>query len=277
MMPAPDRIEAIELMDLRDHSLEEMEGCLRELEWVNRYLGGHRLVLAHLRRLLARAPGGQTVRILDVATGGADVPRLIVAWARRRGIRVHVTGVDISPPVVAVAHRWTRDIPEIAVLRADAFALPFADRAFDVCHLGLTLHHFSWEDSLRILHVLHRLSRTGFIVNDLRRCWSAYAGSLALARTVFRNRLTRNDGPISIMRSYTLDEARALAADAGIPGLRVHAHPLFRMALVRGPAPVDGDGTRTEASGGGRHSPQRRPDAHDGRGDAAVTMEEWRS
>ena len=67
-----------ELLDLPDQDLPELERCLRDLAWINRFLGGTRVIFRHLPRLVAGL--SPPVRILDVATGYADIPRAVARW-----------------------------------------------------------------------------------------------------------------------------------------------------------------------------------------------------
>src|ERR1017187_4049821 len=83
-----------ELMD-GDCSYEDFRGCLRRLEQINRWLLGYRPTMAWLKRL----PFGlrYPVHISDVGSGGGDLLRQIAGWARRHGIAVQLTGIDMKP------------------------------------------------------------------------------------------------------------------------------------------------------------------------------------
>ena len=49
------------------------------------------------------------------------------------------------------------------------------------------------------------------VVSDLRRGRAEYWITWAFTRLVARGAMTRNDGPLSVLRALTLEEARALA------------------------------------------------------------------
>ena len=83
-----------------------------------------------------------------------------------------------------------------------------------------------------VLREMDRLSRAGFILNDIRRCAAGYVAAWTASRLATRNRLTRHDMPLSVRRAYTPDELRALLRMAGIADATVTTHPLFRMAAV---------------------------------------------
>ena len=67
-----------------------------------------------------------------------------------------------------------------------------------------------------LLRELHRVSRRGVVVNDLRRGWFPYAATLLTVRAFGRSSVTQHDGPLSVRRSYTLRELDALASEAGL-------------------------------------------------------------
>jgi ubiquinone/menaquinone biosynthesis C-methylase UbiE len=174
----------------------------------------------------------RTTRMLDVGTGCADLPRSIVHWARRRGSRVEVVAADVHPQVRAIAKARCRDFPEIRVQAADALELPFAADSFDVAIISLTLHHFDDGHQLQVLRELARVSSSIVIVNELRRTRLNYAGARLLAATVWRgNRLTRHDGPLSVLRAFTAHELTRLCEGAGMRG-HVYRHYFQRLVLV---------------------------------------------
>lgn len=230
MRPLPRRAHAAEYLDEPGHDPRELEASLGHVAAVNRWLGGTRAVLRHVLPLLSP---DRTTHILDVGTGGADIPRAIVHAARRRNLAVRVVAADVHPQIIEIARRETAAYPEITVERADALALPYPDDAFDIALLTLTLHHFEGRDQVRVLQELARVSRGDVVVNELLRSRANYLGARLLAATVWRgNRLTRHDGPLSVLRAFTAPELLALARDAGLRDARVHRHVFQRLVLV---------------------------------------------
>lgn len=230
VLPPLPRAEVEELMD-GPQPRALMEGCLRELAVLNRLLGVRGLVMRRLRRFVR--PDDRALTVAEVASGGADLLRSFVLWGRRRGLRLHAVAIDRNPQACAIARERSGGIPEIAVLRGDARALPLADRSVDVALLATALHHLSPADAVTALRELDRISRRGFVVTDLVRSRAAYLGAKLLARVLLRNPLTRVDGPRSVLRAYTAGEVRALAADAGLQSVRLTRHLLFRLTLVK--------------------------------------------
>ena len=70
------------------------------------------------------------------------------------------------------------------------------------------------DDAVQVLREMNRLSQRGFILNDLRRSRGGYLAAQAAAKVTTRNRLTRNDAPLSVLRAYTPAELREVYDDA---------------------------------------------------------------
>lgn len=233
-MTALARVVAAELMDEPGVDRRELATSLRDLRGVNRWLGGTRVVLHHLARLAAGAPGGEFT-VLDVATGSADIPLHVARWARTRGLRARVTATDAHAGTLALAREHAAGDPDVRVEPADALHLPYADAEFDFALCSTALHHFADGDAVRVLRELRRVARRGVVVNDLRRSRPALLGARLLAATVWRaHPVTRHDGPLSVRRAFTPGELLALGRRAGMADARVHVHHPFRLALVEG-------------------------------------------
>jgi len=227
---------APELLDAPHHDAAELEESLDQVAEVNRLLGGTRAIL----RALENAPvPSSEFAILDVGTGSADIPIAIDRWAQQHSRSVAITAVDLHPQMTALAERRTRHLAAVDVRQADALDLPFDDDAFDVVLLSLTLHHFERGDQLRALHGAARVARHAVIVNELERCLPNYLGARLLAHTRWRsNRLTRHDGPLSVLRAFTMPELRSIAGDAGLAVISLERLWFFRLIMVLATAPA---------------------------------------
>jgi 2-polyprenyl-3-methyl-5-hydroxy-6-metoxy-1,4-benzoquinol methylase len=210
---------------------EDVVAALRDLERINVVLRVRAALARHLFPRIERA-ARSPVRILDVATGAADIPRAIVRWARRRGRRVEIVALDLGWPVLRYARRAIAGYPEIALVRADARRLPFPRDAFDFVIATEFLHHLADEEIVPFLRHLMGLARDAFLINDLRRHPAAYYGFCVLSRLFFRSRLVRHDGPISILRGFTVRECQQLKAALDLRALSLHRHFPYRFILI---------------------------------------------
>jgi len=229
------RRDAPELLDEAGHDPAELAGNLADIRRVNRLAGGTRATLRELPALLAAVPADREATILDLATGSGDIPLAVVRWARRRGRAVRVIASDLSDEILADAARELADFPEASLARYDARAVPLPDGGVDVVLCSLALHHFPPEEAIAVLREMDRLAHVGFVLNDIRRSAAGYAAAWAASRLATRNRLTRHDMPLSVLRAYTPDELRGLLRRAGVADARVRTRLLFRMTAVRVP------------------------------------------
>jgi ubiquinone/menaquinone biosynthesis C-methylase UbiE len=240
---APPRAEREELIDSQEPSAADFAASFGDVARVNRYLGGTWAVRNVLPELLSGIDRSRPVRILDIATGSADIPRALVHAARRDafgpGVRFDITALDNHPKVLEFARTATPPnvYPEIRITEGDAFALPYPDGAFDIALCSLAFHHFGYDRCVSLLREMDRIAEHGFIVNDLRRDRAACGLIWTATRLVGANRLTRHDAPLSVLRSYTLPEYRQMVRDAGIAHATVRAVPMYRAVITGRKAP----------------------------------------
>ncbi len=228
----PDRRTGPEVLDLspESYTFEEHDGALRELRLVNRCLGDVRVILNHLSTIAARR-SREKLTVLDVGTGSGDIPAAISGWARKTGMEVSITAVDMNPQAIRIARNTVGEDPSIGYAVADGLDLPFRDRSFDLVLCSKTLHHFTAKEAVRLIQGISRIARQGYIVMDVRRSWVAYALIFALTRLFSRNRITRFDGPLSVLRAFTPAELASLASCAGATEFKVSREPFWRMAI----------------------------------------------
>ena len=221
-----------------------LDGNLRDLRRVNRAFGGSSLSVQALRALVLSAAGRETadrsdgdLHVLDVGTGGADIPMAMVG-AGGPWRSVHVTAVDSRREVLEAARRVTPGLVgsrDVSLELADGRSLPYPDRAFDVAHASLVLHHLEPEDAAAFIAELARVARLGVVVNDLARGFVPWIGAWLVLHAMTRNSFTLHDGPLSVRRAYTPAEARGLLAGAGlVPVRELHGLAGHRWAIAAG-------------------------------------------
>ena len=226
----PARAHEEEWMDLPGQEPALLAECLDDLRRVNRWLGGVRLSIRALEGLTKDLAPGAGLTVVDLATGSADIPRAVAAWAGRRGLRAHLLATDFSPEILGLAARGAP--PGVEFVVADARRLPFDQGSFDVATCSLVLHHLEPDDAVLMLKEMRRVARRGVVVNDLVRSWVGYVGAQLVARTMSRSPLFRHDAPLSVRRAYTRGEMATLAARAGLGPVRFLGFPGYRVAMI---------------------------------------------
>jgi len=230
-----ERRHCREIIDLpiTNYSLSEYTENLADIRKVNRFFGDYHATLKHFSSIIpvSRSAIAGPIRVLDIATGSADIPVAIVMWARKQGIQIKVTAIDNNPLAVREAAAFTRRYPEITVTVSDAFSMPFEDESFDIVLCTKALHHCSEEHTITLLKEISRVAAIGYIIMDLRRSCLAWALISVFTRLFTRNRLTRHDGPLSVLRSYTVSELGALVGKAGLISHRLVKEPFWLMVV----------------------------------------------
>jgi ubiquinone/menaquinone biosynthesis C-methylase UbiE len=220
---------AVERLDAPDADPREVEASLDDLARINRLLGGTRLTLRAVGRLLAGRPGGP-LTLLDAGSGGGDMAAVLAAWARGRGYEPHVIALDASEEITALAARRVGDDVELRV--GDMRALDLADDAVDVATCSLVIHHLEPPEAVRALRELGRVARVGVVVNDLVRTRLGLVGAYTVIRLLTRNAITRHDAVLSVRRAYTRRELLKLVDEAGLRALHVRGALGYRVAIA---------------------------------------------
>lgn len=235
IFPTPRYRNEQELLDAPgEASKHDLEETLRDIRRANIFGLGTWVVKHHLEGLVENVPVERTIRILDLATGSADIPEELCRWARARGRKISIVATDISAEILEVARKRIEGagfggLVDFAV--CDAVSPPFANKSFDVAVCSLAFHHLELGQAQHALREMERLSRSGFIVNDIYRSQGAWFMAWVLSRVTSTNRLTRHDGPASVYRAFTPTELRRMGRNAGVC-VTVFRHPFWRMAAV---------------------------------------------
>jgi SAM-dependent methyltransferase len=221
-----------EWMDRPDNTPEDLNGALDDLHAVNRFLGGSKTLVDAVRPFLLAHGAGEPLSVLDVGTGGADLPLDLVACARRLGRRIRIVAVDRDRVTLDYARRKTSAFPEIELQAADAFNLPFAPASFDLVTASLFLHHFTHDEAVRLLSCFRRIARRAVLINDLERHLVPWAFIAVIARVTRRHPMFVNDAPLSVLRGFTPAELLAAARDAGAADATVLDRMPYRLLLT---------------------------------------------
>jgi SAM-dependent methyltransferase len=200
---------------------------LKGLGRVNAWTFAARPTLDFLRR---GTRGRRRFSLLDVGSGEGGMLRVIAKWARKRGLEAELTGVDLNPKSEAVARAMTPPDMSIAYRTGDYRGLG----RFDFVVSSLVAHHMT-DDQLRdFLRWMEANTDRGWFVNDLHRHGFAYFGFPLLTTLLGVHRIVRQDGQLSIARSFRRGDWEAILAAAGVTeGARIKRYFPFRLCVER--------------------------------------------
>ncbi len=228
----PPRSQQQEWLDADDIPVQDLHGNLADLRCLNRYLGSHWLLCRAFQRLWYGAGCPRHLRVLDVGTGAGDIPEVLTRWGHRRGVRLTIVAVDNHRGVLQYIHAVQRPRPGISLVQADGVRLPFHAQSFDMVVCSTMLHHLDWSQGIALLQSLTTVARYGVVVNDLVRSWLHYYAARLVLPVVARHPVTRHDGPLSVLRAYSIEEVREMARLAGLERAHVSMVLGYRFVLV---------------------------------------------
>lgn len=221
-----------EIMDDLSCSGEVVDQTLRELEVINRLLGGNHVSVDGVSRLLKRNPDKQPALIADLGCGGGDILKLLARWFRRRNIKVQFLGIDANENIVAYARRSSKDYPEINYEAVNIFSDTFNQKKFDIVVATLFFHHFSSEQLADFLRRLKQQTSMGIVINDIHRHWLAYHLIRLLTKFFSGSSMVKNDAPLSVLRAFSKRDWQHILERAGITDYSIRWMFAFRWQVI---------------------------------------------
>jgi ubiquinone/menaquinone biosynthesis C-methylase UbiE len=224
----------LEHLDKGDYTPEEYEGCIVELQRVNRWLGDTRALRNSLLRDVEAAEL-QSFSVLDLGAGSGELLRVIAEWGEKTNRAARLVGLELNERSAREIVEGSRQYPQISSVRGDAFRVPFRDQNFEYVICSLFTHHFRDPQVVELLQEMARVARRKVFVIDLHRNVVAYTFFTTVAKLFLHNRLIREDGALSILRSFTPDELRTLGRKAELKNVTVEEHFPSRLVLTAEP------------------------------------------
>jgi 2-polyprenyl-3-methyl-5-hydroxy-6-metoxy-1,4-benzoquinol methylase len=203
---------------------------LRELDFINRVLGGYAITLSGIKKIVNDK--NKLYHIVDLGCGGGGTMKRIAGWARAKGYQVKLTGVDKNADAINYMNNYCKDYPEISGVVSDYHSFLKTATTIDIIHCSLFCHHLKDDELETLFSFLERNTRSGFVINDLQRHWLAYYGVHIITHLLNGSYLAKNDGPISILRAFKLEELKKLLQKAQVKNFSIKRKLAFRYLIV---------------------------------------------
>jgi SAM-dependent methyltransferase len=224
-----------ELLDRDDIPFAHIKQNMRELDFINAKLGGHKITLEGLRAMIKRVKKGreennEKLSILEIGCGGGDNLRVIKEYCEKRNLAVQLSGVDINPHCIEFA-RSRKENAGIEFISSDyklIDPLPKPDIIFN----SLFCHHFNDDQMIGILAWMREHSGAGFFINDLHRHPFAYYSIKWLTRLFSKSYLVKNDAPLSVLRGFKRRELEMFNDQCSILNAQLKWKWAFRWLLI---------------------------------------------
>lgn len=223
-----------EVMDQPGLDAGEHRQALRALARINRLSASARILWPAIRELgRERLASGdrEPVRVLDIATGGGDVPVRLWQKVRQANLPIEISGCDFSTVALEHARNFatTHGAP-ISFFPLDVIAESIPS-GYDVLTSSLFLHHLDEEQALMVLGKMRESARRSALVNDLARSRMGWLAAFIGSRVLTRSPVVHADATLSVEGAFTLKEALKLAHRAGWNGATIQHRFPFRYLL----------------------------------------------
>jgi SAM-dependent methyltransferase len=204
--------------------------ALHGLEILNKVSGSAQILWSELKKV--KPLNGETLKVLDVATGSGDILLELAHLAKRSNRLIEFTGADISKNALTQARQKAENVSaEVHFLQLDVIndGIP---SGFDVVMTSLFTHHLDPNDVILLLEKMRGSSAQLILVNDLIRSKLSYSLVWLATRLLTRSPVVHFDGPVSVRAAYTPEEMRNMALVAGLDKCSVKLQPPCRQLLV---------------------------------------------
>ena len=195
------RSDAMEWMDDFELEGENIRSTLDQLAGINKWLGGNRISVSAVAKLLNGLPKSKLITINDMGCGHGNLLRIIADWGRKNNRNLVLKGIDANLSAINYGIELSSAYPEISYVHSEIEELTSADLNCDIAIGTLFFHHF---DNLKIVEIIKKqltFCRIGLVVNDLHRHRLAYYLFKGLCLFI-SNRMIKNDGLISVLRGF---------------------------------------------------------------------------
>ena len=220
-----------ELLDEEDIPFADIRQNMNELNFINTYLGGHRITIEGVKQILAMHDINEPVTICEIGCGGGDNLKAIQKWCDTNKIAASFIGIDLKSECIAFAQQ---QYPELNAkwITSDYKAVQFENKKPDIIFSSLFCHHFIEAELIDMLNWLKSNCTKGFFINDLHRHLLAYYSIKIMTRVFSGSYLVKNDAPLSVARGFKKKDWQQLLSKSGLTGCVIEWKWAFRYLMV---------------------------------------------
>lgn len=229
MIDYSQRTNKKELLDNTDIPFSDIADNMKELDFINRHLGGHAITLQGFKKLTGHLVGNFSV--CEIGCGGGDNLNVLDKFCQKNKVKASFIGVDINPDCVEFA-RQTVTAHNVKFIVSDYRQVNFGVSQPDIIFSSLFCHHFTDVELIFMLQWMKQNARKGFFINDLQRHPLAYHSIQLLTKFFSRSYLVKNDAPLSVLRGFKKREWESIFSKAGIGKYTIEWKWAFRHLIT---------------------------------------------
>ena len=204
MIDTTHRSDAPEIMDDFAMEGEILRDALDKIASINRLLGGNKVTLDGVKKLIATKPADYVFRITDIGCGNGDMLRALADYGSEHQVKFILKGIDANNFTISHARNLSAAYENISYDCIDIF--DDKNEECDIMLCTLTLHHFKDQEIVGFLANYLKLAIVGIVINDLHRSALAYYLFTALCFVFGLNHMSKQDGLVSILRGFKRED-----------------------------------------------------------------------
>ncbi len=219
-----------ELLDEENIQRNDLFQNLRELSFINTYLGGHAVTVKGLSKMITDK--NKSYSILDIGSGGGDTLKYVAKWGRKNNYNLQLTGVDLKQDCVDYAENFCKDFSEITFHKSDYRNLQHLNNKYDIIITSLFCHHLNDNELVDLFSWCNAQAQIAFLMNDLHRHPLAYYSISFLTKLFSKSYLVKNDAKLSVLRGFKKQELISLISKSTIVNYQLKWRWAFRWLVI---------------------------------------------
>lgn len=226
------RTDLEESMDDFSMDNDGLVTALDDIARINQLLGGNSVTLDGVKTLIKDFPKDKIITIMDFGCGSGDMLRMLSKFGKENNLNFQLIGIDANEATIRHAEKCSEEFENITYLAEDIFLYDFSKYNIDIALITLTLHHFKDDEILKIMRVILNLVKKGIVVNDLQRSKLAYRLFQAIIFIFRLEKMTAEDGLISILRGFKREDLEKFSTELGLKKYSIKWKWAFRYQWI---------------------------------------------
>lgn len=199
---------------------------LYELDVINKFLGGYKVTLGALNKVL---PTDFELVLVDIGSGGGDSLHQILKWSAKENIKIKLYGVDIKQSCIDYSN--INQPNEINFICDDYRNILNHIPKVDVIHASLFCHHLSNNEIIELIQFCIT-NKILLIINELERNAFAYYAIMVLTKLFSKSYLVKNDAPLSVLRGFKTSEWKDILEMSNSKRYDINKRWAFRHEII---------------------------------------------
>lgn len=220
-----------EIMDDLEVDGPVLVQTLKELRTINKLLGGNQVTTSALKKITDAYPN-RIFTIADIGCGGGDMIRVMANWAKKQKLNCHFIGIDANPNTIAAARENLADLENVSFQVQNVFEKSFLPQQVDIITCTLFTHHFTEKELIGLFSTFNNKLKLALVINDLHRHPLAFYSIKLLTALFSKSPMVKNDGPLSVLRSFRKKEIEYLMKASGLDNFEISWQWAFRWKII---------------------------------------------